>query len=341
MLVPAVLFAMGLFFLMAGLLTPGSLDRKGPRRFAGDRLRRLGGPWAAFALVLWPLTVAAMYWAVGASRSSAWADLTEPPLDTGPLWFLVVLLLFSLGYAAWSQLGAHLPVRPAGTPAGRLDGRHLAAIAAGIAAASFVVRLWFPLGSAQVANLKPWQWPQFLAMFGLGIVSARRGWLAPVPDRLRRGCGLAAVAATLSFPLLILVGGAAGLPVDLELFQGGWRWQAAAAAVAEGVLAVSASLWLLGFAQRHAGPRGRLAHVLARSAYGAFLVQGPVLIALALALRPLAVPAEVKALAVAAAGVAGSFALGWRLARGSGAGERRSATGAGTPAGRWWRPRRS
>jgi hypothetical protein len=183
----------------------------------------------------------------------------------------------------------------------------------GIATASFVVRLWFPLGSAQVANLKPWQWPQFLAMFGLGVISARRGWLAPVPDRLRRGCGLAALAATLSFPLLVLVASAVGLPADLELFLGGWRWQAAAAAVAEGMLAVSASLWLLGFAQRHAGPRGRLAHALVRSAYGAFLVQGPVLIALALALRPLVMPAEVKALAVAVAGVGGSFGLAWLL----------------------------
>ena len=104
----------------------------------------------------------------------------------------------------------------------------------GIATASFVVRLWFPLGSAQVANLKPWQWPQFLAMFGLGVISARRGWLAPVLDRLRRGCGLAALAATLSFPLLVLVASAVGLPADLELFLGGWRWQAAAAAVAGG-----------------------------------------------------------------------------------------------------------
>jgi hypothetical protein len=60
------------------------------------------------------------------------------------------------------------------------------------------------------------------------------------------------------------------------------------------VLAVSASLWLLGLAQRHAGPCGRLAHALARSAYCAFLVQGLLLIGLALTLRPLAVPAEVK-----------------------------------------------
>jgi hypothetical protein len=70
MLVPAVLFAMRLFLMLAGLLIPGSLDRKGPRRFAADRLLRLGLPWAAFALVLWPLTVAAMNWAIGAPLSA-------------------------------------------------------------------------------------------------------------------------------------------------------------------------------------------------------------------------------------------------------------------------------
>jgi hypothetical protein len=187
------------------------------------------------------------------------------------------------------------------------------AIAAGIATATFVVRLWFSIDSAQVANLKPWQWPQYLAMFGLGVMSARRGWLAPVPDRLRRGCGLAALTATLSFPLLILVADALGLPTDIDLFAGGWGWQAAVAAATEGVLAVTASLWLLGFAQRHAGRHGPLARGLARSAYGAFVVQGPVLVALALVLRPLVLPAEVKALAVAVAGVGVSFALAWLL----------------------------
>ena len=52
---------------------------------------------------------------------------------------------------------------------------------------------------------------------------------------------------------------------------------------------------------------------MARSAYGAFLLQGVVLIALMIALRPVGVPAEVKALAVAGLGVAGSFALAWFL----------------------------
>jgi hypothetical protein len=45
----------------------------------------------------------------------------------------------------------------------------------------------------------------------------------------------------------------------------------------------------------------------------AFLLQAPVLIGLAVVLRPVPLPAEVRALIVGAAGVAGSFALAWLL----------------------------
>ena len=45
----------------------------------------------------------------------------------------------------------------------------------------------------------------------------------------------------------------------------------------------------------------------------AFLLQGVVLIGLMIALRPVGLPAEIKALAVAGLGVAGSFGLAWLL----------------------------
>jgi hypothetical protein len=57
-------------------------------------------------------------------------------------------------------------------------------------------------------------------------------------------------------------------------------------------------------------PHGR---ALARSAYGAFILQTPILIGLALALRSVDLPAEVKALLVAAGGVSFSYALAWLL----------------------------
>ena len=76
--------------------------------------------------------------------------------------------------------------------------------------------------------------------------------------------------------------------------------------------AVGASVWLLAVAQRRLDRRpGVLGQALSRSAYAAFLLQGVVLIGLMIALRPLALPAEIKALTAAGLGVVFSFALAW------------------------------
>jgi hypothetical protein len=303
----AALFLMGLFFLISGLLTPGSLERKGTRRFVGDRLLRLGIPFAAFTLLLWPLVIYAIrepflhegnYW--------YWFVNADPFLDNGPMWFIGVLLIYSLGYAAWRG------IRPAEDP-GRppLRARPLVAVAAAIAVTSFVIRLRFPINSGQVVNLHLWEWPQCLGMFCLGIASARRGWLTSVSRRFARWCGVVALVAWASTSAMVLTGDALGLTED-DYF-GGFGWASLATSVAEGALVVTACIWVLAFAQRRLDRQGELGRALARSSYGAFLLQGPVLIGLALAMRPLDVPAEVKALVVAGVGVVLSFALAWPL----------------------------
>ena len=60
-------------------------------------------------------------------------------------------------------------------------------------------------------------------------------------------------------------------------------------------------------------PPGALGRALARSAFAAFVLQGPIIIGLQFALRGLGVPAELKALTVASAAVTCSFALAWVL----------------------------
>ncbi|HEX6651237.1 MAG TPA: hypothetical protein VF072_00720 [Thermoleophilaceae bacterium] len=107
--------------------------------------------------------------------------------------------------------------------------------------------------------------------------------------------------------------------VDGEvLFDLRLHWAPLTLAAIEGPLAVGASVWLLGLAQRRLDRVGGLRRALARSAYAAFLLQGVVLIGLMIALRPLGVPAEIEALAVAGLGVAGSFGLAWVLVTRSG-----------------------
>ncbi|HEX4941465.1 MAG TPA: acyltransferase family protein, partial [Actinomycetota bacterium] len=281
------------------------------RRFARERLVRLGIPLAAFTLVLWPLMTYGLYRAAGVPWSLWDVYEDDPILDNGPLWFVEALLIYSLVYAAWVEWRASRGRTPNSVTMDPLRARSLVALAAGIAIATFIIRRWFPFDSLQFTNAHVWQWPECIGLFGLGIVSARRGWLQPVPDRIRRGCGWVALLATIA--LILAFASTQDPDRSVEVFGGGWRWEALLLATIGGAMSIAASIWVLAFAQRHWDRAGRIARAMGRAAYAAFLFQGLPLIVAALLLRSLDVPLEVKAALVAASGSAGSFALGWIL----------------------------
>jgi fucose 4-O-acetylase-like acetyltransferase len=300
------LFLMALFFLVSGLLTQDSLARKGSSRFVSDRLLRLGAPFAVYTLLVWPLLEYALLEPY--LHRGFWRSImdTDPVLDNGPVWFVGVLLLFSLALVAWRRL---FPL-PA-PPSRELRWRTLVRLSVGVGVFTFLVRIVLPAGSNQPLNLKLWGWPEYLAMFGLGVVAAWRGWLRPVPAAIARRCGIATIVATICTVAFVLSAESFGLTE--EDYFGGWGAPALLAAVTEGVVAVSAPIWVLAFAQRHLDGSGRLRRAMARSSYAAFMLQGPVLVALALLLRPIDLSGDVKALLVATLGIVGSFAIAWPL----------------------------
>ncbi|NUT96751.1 MAG: acyltransferase [Saccharothrix sp.] len=299
---PSGLFLMGTFYLLSGLFTPGSLARKGRVRFIRERLVRLGIPWAVSALLVWPLSLWVAYRAAGHDVSPWWVFThRDPLLDSGSLWFVLILLLFSLAYAVlWRPSW----VTPLPTTL------FLVLLTAGVAVSTFLVRLWVPARSGQVGDLHIWWWPQLLALFGLGIAGARTGFARSVPEGMWRICRLVAFVAIASVPLTAVAAGVSDLSGQAGPFLGGWRWQALLLAVVESVLVVGGSVWLLGLAQRRLAGGGPFAAALARSAFAAFVLQGPVLVLLAVAARPLPLPAEAKAFLVAGLGIAVSFGLG-------------------------------
>jgi hypothetical protein len=315
MVVPFGLLMIPLLFLVAGLLTPPSVERKGTGAYARDRLLRLGVPFAVFVLLLWPLLMYPVHPA-GESPDSYWTEFgggaqSQWCIDAGPLWFVGVLLVFSLVYAGWVR------VRPRRAVPGSRDVRagHLLLLAAAVTVVTFMVRLVIPYdGDEYVIDLNLYEWPECIALFSLGVVAARRGWLTAVPDRLGRQCRTATLTAAGAFAVFVVV--AAALGVEQDEVWGGWHWPAFVFALLASVLTVFGSVWLLGVAQRHLDrPLRWVGPVASRSAYGAFMVQGLPLIGLAVMLRPLPVPAEVKALLLAAGAVAGSFAIAWFLIR--------------------------
>ena len=301
---PVGIFLMALLFLLAGLHTPGSLERKGPARFARDRLLRLGIPFAGYALVVWPGLTYALDRSFGVTSLGYPTWWVHDLPDNGPLWFVGVLLLFSLVYAGWRAVRP----RPVGL---RLETPLLLALAAAVALASFVVRLALPYAEPTPLDLNEWQWPECAALFAVGLLGARQGWLRAVPEPVRRTAARGTAVAGVGVAAFLLV--ALGLGVQQEDFLGGAHWAAFTVASLEGLLTVFGSIWLLALAQRRWNTWSRHGRALARSAYAAFVLQGPVLIGLAVALRPLPVGALVKAPVVAVGGLALSFWFGWLL----------------------------
>jgi hypothetical protein len=111
--------------------------------------------------------------------------------------------------------------------------------------------------------------------------------------------------------MVAFVGVALALGADEDQWWGGsWHWASLGWSFFEVLLGLFGSIWVLGFAQRHLDRSLRyVGPAVARSAYGAFLLQTPVLIGLAFALRSITLPAELKALALAVAAVVVSFGV--------------------------------
>jgi acyltransferase-like protein len=303
------MFVMGTFFFMAGSFTPGSLARKGAGPYLRGRLLRVGVPLAASVLLIMPVSWLAGVLATTGSLRQAWDDAAKSVayLDPGVAWFLTELLIFSALFVAYRRWR---PAQAGGC--GPLRARHLLAASALIAALTFPARLLWPIGSYQLLGLHLWLWPQCLTLFWLGALAAERGWLDDLGRNLRAYLWAAVAAAAVAMALGWIASGASA---DFGPFRGGWHWQALGTAIIEGVFAVCLSVLLIGWFRRHLSRQGRLAAVMSRDAYAAFVLQVPVLVAGALLLRDVPVTGDVKFAVLAVAGVAGTFAAAHALRR--------------------------
>ena len=304
---PTALFVIGTFFFLSGLLAPHSLAQHGPGAFVRQRLLRLGLPWLLFTLLIWPLMMWAAHRAAG-DPLPIWQALQarQPFLDSGPLWFVQILLYVSLAHALLSWIVQRHDFHPR-------VALTLVTAALAIAATSFIIRLWFPARSQQILDLHVWQWPQCIGLYALGVLFASENWAQNVPRRAARRGGIAVLLAIVLGAGVMAILGISDLKRDDGPFLGGWHWQALGLDVVEATLVVGGSVWLLAWAQRWLTSRAVRLTRVARSAYLAYLLQVPALISLEIAGRLLPWPAAVKAVVVAAFAVAGSFGLAWSL----------------------------
>lgn len=282
-------FFMGLLFLLSAYFTVGACERKGPGKFARDRLLRLGVPMLAFDWIGHPLTIYILARARILLQDISfrrWLGdyVTSFHIGRGPLWFVEALLFFSFFYLLWQRVK---PSRPKAGPKRHVvpGDKEIIALAFLLAIVSFLVRLWIPLG----ANFEPLNFqfcffPQYITLFILGTHAYRHGWLTSFPVRTgRRWLIIGAALILVGFPLLFLTGG--GLSGDLEPFTGGLHWQALALAMWEQFTGLAMMAGLLVLFRERFNRQNRLTAEAAASSYTAYIIHTPVIVLYVLAVH--------------------------------------------------------
>lgn len=271
-------YFMGLFLFISAYFVPGSYDRKGPVRFLVDRLIRLGIPLAFYSWILRPLLLylgqqddlGVSFW--GWYARAYFRDYGI--IGGGPLWFIETLLIFSALYVVWRLVFRRKAPPPAAAP--RFPGsRAVALFAFLLGLAGFLVRLAFPVNTRfEPLNLQFANFAQYTALFILGLVAYRRGWLAGLSDATGKlWLGLALLLIALNGPAQLLMGASA----PTGTFLGRLEWQDLVSAEWEAFVCVGMCIGLLYFFRRHLNRQGPLAQELSRTAYTAYLIHEPVI----------------------------------------------------------------
>ena len=273
---------MGFFFLLAGYFTPGSYDRKGGVSFLRDRIIRLGLPWLVYSLLLEPLVVYIAHGLPGSFWSFYPMYLHRVgSIAGGPIWFVELLLFFSILYAAWRWLAISRAQAASGT--GAVPGsRAILGFILGLGLLSFVGRIWWPQNSQPgPLNLPLGYLFQYVCFYVLGIVAYRGNWLFKLTPRMGRDWSLIALLATLPFYGVavpyVLGGGTAGGQPGIEL-AGGFHWLSLAYTLWESFVIVGVCIGLLVLFRTHWNHQGSLAKGLAASVYTVYLIHPLVLV---------------------------------------------------------------
>ena len=276
-------FFMGLLFFVAGFFVPASLDRKGPGQFVRDRAFRLGLPVLFYMFVLGPVTEYFVAHSWNSTRPTSFANEWIKHIrngqflqENGPLWFCVALLIFSIAYAAMRPDNRTSDEDPPGTA-------KLIVFALVMASSTFLVRLH----SVTFLNMHLGDFPQYILLFGAGILAARRDWLSKL--RFSRGILWLAVILPLGFAawLTILIAGGA-LDGNGRAYSGGWHWQSAAMDAWESFTCLAMCLGLLVIFREKFESQGRLTKFMSDNAFSVYVFHPPIVILAARAMHGLA-----------------------------------------------------
>jgi surface polysaccharide O-acyltransferase-like enzyme len=224
---------------------------------------------------------------------------------TGPLWFTLALLVFTVIYALARLSRGSLSPKPV---TDRLPGHvNVAAFIVALALVTFLVRVVQPIGT-DVLNLQLCFFPQYIALFIIGMVACRADWLLRIP----RAFGLFWLRVALVAGPVMWVTALVGADVgsgEFSRLAGGLHWPSALYCLWESLFCVGVCLGLVVMVRDHFNRHTPLTRMLSDNSFAVYVFHAPILIGLTMVLHGVAWPPLGKFLLLSVLGLAACFLL--------------------------------
>jgi surface polysaccharide O-acyltransferase-like enzyme len=267
-------FSMSLFFFIAGYFIPASLARKGAKIFILDRLKRLGIPVLIYIFIIHPICVKMAYPQVDIVKFTMEGFNHLDFLGrTGPLWFALALLIFSIIYALVHK---YLPTVKANL---RILNTNVVLLIGFITLLAFSIRIVAPIGTS-FYNLQFCFFAAYIVFFYLGTLASKSNILENIT--LQQGKKWLYIAFGIGIPIWLLTGYIGKTYEGKMLIFGGLNTPALLYAFWESLFCVTFIIALMGIAKAKWNHQNIFMKFLSENTFGVYVFHAPVLIALSI-----------------------------------------------------------
>lgn len=270
-------FFMGLLFFIAGYFSVSSLEKKGTKKFLKERFIRLGIPTLVFMLILSPLTNYIILFFSHKPFFSYVSYLASFKFlsESGPLWFCLALLGFSIAYAFINLFVKNRKEDRKFI----LKSEYLIFLILILSAFTFLFRIFWSAGANTFMfyNFQLGKFAQYIILFSAGVFAFKNNLLESVSyNSGKLWLKLAIFIGIPVWNILLAFGGA--LKGNIDLFFGGIHWQSVAYALWESFFCVAISVGLLGIFREKYNSQGMFTNFISKNAFGVYVFHSPIIV---------------------------------------------------------------
>lgn len=291
-------YFMSFLFMIAAYFIPSSLERKGTKKFVIDRIIRLGIPTFFYIFLIHPICV---------KMSHPNINLIDFYLNglkdlnflgwTGPMWFVVALLFFSLFYVLIKKQFS-LIFR------GDFDFniKKIISLMLMITFGAFVLRLFFPLGSS-IYNFQLGYFSAYIFMFFLGIIAKRKDIFDKITVK-QAICWLF-ISFIVVVPLWFIMlhfGVERSLDMKNIVFSGngGMNLMSFLNVFSESFFCVAISIAYIGIFKKFFNIQNALQKFMSENSFGVYVFHAPILISISILFKNITLSPILKWLVISA-----------------------------------------